>query len=202
MERRPLKTRGQGWVQILTRTLLKTSVQPDTISLIGLLFALGAGFLLWQTETKPYSLYFIGSAVLVQWRLLCNMLDGLIAIEGNRHSKTGDLFNEIPDRFEDIFILVGAGYAAHHAELGWIAATLSVLTAYIRAFGKSVGAQSYFVGPMAKPHRMFVITIACLLSLFFNPTLVFKISLLTIVIGTLITSARRIQLIAQELNQK
>jgi phosphatidylglycerophosphate synthase len=75
----------------------------------------------------------VGAAA-VQLRLLCNLLDGLVAIEGGRGSATGELFNELPDRVSDVLALVAAGYAvtwvAWAPELGWAAALAAVLTAY------------------------------------------------------------------------
>src|SRR5690625_6282553 len=79
------------------------------------------------------------------------------------------MFNDIPDRLADPLILIGAGYAAATVglgpALGWLAALLAVLTAYIRVMGVSLGAPADFSGPMAKQHRMAVITAACILSL-------------------------------------
>jgi len=43
---------------------------------------------------------------------------------------------------------------------------LSIFTAYIRAAGKIAGAPNEFCGPMAKQHRMFVITLICIYSTF------------------------------------
>ena len=48
--------------------------------------------------------------------------------------------------------------------LGWCAAVLAVLTAYVRVLGGSLGVTQHFIGPMAKQHRMFTLTIATLLS--------------------------------------
>jgi hypothetical protein len=41
----------------------------------------------------------------------------------------------------------------------------AVLTAYVRVLGGSIGLEEHFCGPMAKPHRMAVLTAACLLSM-------------------------------------
>jgi phosphatidylglycerophosphate synthase len=59
----------------------------------------------------------------IQLRLLCNLLDGMVAIEGGFKTKTGEIFNELPDRLSDALILIGAAYsvptvAATH-DLGW-----------------------------------------------------------------------------------
>src|SRR5439155_1499932 len=102
-----------------------------------------------------------------QLRLLANMLDGLVAVEGGRKTATGDLFNEVPDRFADVLILASAGYALSWLgtlgiTFGWLVAVLAVLSAYVRVFGGSLGFQQSFTGPMAKQHRMAILTLACL----------------------------------------
>ena len=45
------------------------------------------------------------------------------------------------------------------APLGWAAAVLAVLTAYVRVLGGSLGLTQHFIGPMAKQHRMFTLTL-------------------------------------------
>lgn len=112
---------------------------------------------------------FFGAAACIQLRLVCNMLDGMVAIEGGARTKSGEIYNELPDRFADLFLIVPAGYAvdapSHWGPLaGWIAGALAVLTAYVRALGTSAGARPDFSGPMAKPHRMAVLSMGCILS--------------------------------------
>jgi phosphatidylglycerophosphate synthase len=110
---------------------------------------------------------YLGAAAVIQLRLLCNLLDGLLAVEWGRGGRSGLVFNDLPDRFSDIAILVPAGYSltwvAWGPELGWSAGLLAVLTAYVRLLGGSAGLPQDFSGPMAKPHRMAVVTVACLL---------------------------------------
>src|SRR4029434_6543150 len=103
-----------------------------------------------------------------QLRLLCNLLDGMLAVEEGLKSATGEIFNELPDRVADVVILVGAGYAVPGVPfmpaLGWLAAVLALLTAYVRALAGSLGLTQHFVGPMAKQHRMFTLTVAALVA--------------------------------------
>jgi phosphatidylglycerophosphate synthase len=106
--------------------------------------------------------YSLGAAVCIQLRLLFNMLDGLMAVEGNLKSPTGLLYNEIPDRLADVIFLAAAGYACAFPELGWLAAVLAVATAYIRCLGGALGFEQDFCGPIAKPQRMFLLTLGCL----------------------------------------
>ena len=107
----------------------------------------------------------LGAAVCIQLRLLCNLFDGMVAVEQQQRTKSGEIFNELPDRFADAFILAGAGYASTEpgwlVELGWIAAVLALITAYVRSLGAAVGAGQHFLGPMAKQHRMALMTGMC-----------------------------------------
>ncbi|MEO8352607.1 MAG: CDP-alcohol phosphatidyltransferase family protein, partial [Chthoniobacteraceae bacterium] len=137
-------------------------VSPNGISLASMAFGLGAGVALAATshfDGLALRACALGAAVLIQLRLLCNMIDGLVAVECERKTATGDLWNEAPDRISDVCTLVGAGYAVGGLPvLGFAAALLAVLTAYIRALGASVGAGQIFAGPGAKPQRMAICT--------------------------------------------
>src|SRR6202007_481408 len=92
--------------------------------------------------------------------LLANVVDGLVAIEGGKRSALGDLWNELPDRLTDSIILVSLGVAFGAAWLGWLGALLALATAYVRVLGGALGQVQRFSGPMAKPQRMFVATLA------------------------------------------
>lgn len=139
------------------------------------------------------------------------MLDGMVALASGRDSKIGELYNEVPDRVSDAAVFIGAGYACGgNVVLGFIATILAIFTAYVRAAGKIAGAPNEFGGPMAKQHRMLVITIACLFSVvlprswqifhFGNLELgVMAIALSIIIAGCLVTVAVRLQRIARAL---
>lgn len=109
-------------------------------------------------------LLWVSVALMVQLRLLANLFDGMVAIQTNRASPVGELYNELPDRVSDAAILIGAGYAiGGSAAAGYVAALLAVATAYVRAVGKSSTGLNDYCGPMAKPQRMAVVTVGCLL---------------------------------------
>lgn len=157
--RRPLETRSRGWAQALARALIGARVTPNGISVASVLFAaVGAALLL----LSPRTVGFVAAAACVQLRLLCNMLDGMVAIDGGRQTATGVLYNEIPDRVADSVLIVALGVAAGEAWLGWLGALAAAVTAYIRVLGGTLGLPQDFGGPLAKPHRMFVMTVACL----------------------------------------
>ncbi|MGZ6027425.1 MAG: CDP-alcohol phosphatidyltransferase family protein, partial [Caulobacteraceae bacterium] len=145
---------------------------PDAISAASVVFALlgAAAFVLAERqEPAARAALLIGAGVCVQLRLVCNLMDGLVAVEHGRGGPYGPIWNELPDRFADVAFLLGAGYgAAVHlpwaSALGWSAAVLAVLTAYVRELGRGLGFPADFSGPMAKPQRMAVLTFACALA--------------------------------------
>ncbi len=210
LQRRPLATRERGWAKAAASALNRAGVPPNGISAASLVFALAAGFALWRSGEASGILRIVAlvaAAVLIQLRLLCNMLDGMVAIEGNRRTPYGEIFNDLPDRFADLAILVGAGYSlsafSWGVQLGWVAGTLAVLTAYVRLLGGTIGMRQYFTGPMAKPHRMAVLTVACVLAAL-EPLAGWRgqtigIALALIVAGSIVTLVRRTAQIVAEI---
>jgi len=159
-DRRPLATRSTAWARSLAAALVRAGASPNAISVLSIGFAL-AGAALLIGGTTPAAL--LGAAAFVQLRLLCNMLDGMVAIEGGRQSPTGALYNEIPDRIADSLFIVALGYAIQMPALGWFGALAAAITAYIRVLGGSLGLPQDFRGPQAKPHRMAVLTGGCVI---------------------------------------
>lgn len=159
--RRPIKTRSAGWARHITDILVKRDISPNQISVASIVFAL-VGIVALNIDNGV-----IGSilcAIGIQLRLLCNLFDGMVAIEGGKKSAIGSLYNEFPDRVADSLLLVGLGYAIGYSELGWFAALAAALTAYVRVFGGSIGLKQSFIGPMAKQHRMALMTAGLLLN--------------------------------------
>jgi phosphatidylglycerophosphate synthase len=199
--RRPLTSRDTKWAAAVAAWLARSGIRPNTISVWSAVFGAVAGSCIGFTPrvgAGAACALFIAGAVAVQLRLLCNLFDGMVAIEGGFKTKSGDIFNELPDRFSDVFILVGCGYATGTANgivLGWLAAVLAVGTAYVRALGASTGVGQCFLGPMAKPHRMATVTGACLLAAvlvwFGRGIEVMALMLVIVVIGAAATVVRR-----------
>ena len=162
---------------------------------------LGLGFAALAVGSMLAGWWWVAAAG-VQLRLLCNMLDGLIAVEHGKGDKLGGFFNEVPDRLEDIALLLAAGVAASGAiagadwltgeRLGWAAAVLALGTAYLRQVGGAMGLVQDFSGPLAKPQRMFVLTVTSLVAGFCaDAGTVVRLGLVVIVVGTAVTLVRR-----------
>ncbi|NQT85897.1 CDP-alcohol phosphatidyltransferase family protein [bacterium] len=164
LDRRPITSRDRALSKRVAHWLVERGASPNAISLAGMLAALAAGAALAVTSLPHVPrLAFVAAAVLMQLRLLANMFDGMVAVEAGRASPVGELYNEVPDRVSDAAVLIGAGYAAGSSPvLGYLAACGAIFVAYVRAQGKAIGADQEFCGPMAKPQRMFLLTVLAL----------------------------------------
>lgn len=185
-------------------------MQPNTVSVGSVVCAALAAICLAAAPRSDSrvleAVLFCAAALFVQLRLLCNLFDGMLAVEFDKSSPLGGIFNDFPDRPADVLILVGCGYSGGpywFAALGWLAAALALMTAYARVLGVAIGAREYFTGPMAKQHRMAVVTVACVLgaveALLTLTDRVMGAALIVIIAGCLITIARRLKLVAADL---
>ena len=159
--RRPIAVRGSGWAQRIAAALARSRLTPNQISMLSVLFALAGA---WALLALPGAAGALACALAIGLRLLCNLFDGMVAVEGGKGTPTGVLYNELPDRLADSLFLVALGYAIALPWLGWLAALLAALTAYIRALGGALGQTQDFRGPMAKPHRMWLLGVALVLA--------------------------------------
>lgn len=224
-DRRAIPQRSTRWAARLADLMHAAGLTPNRVSVGSVLFAaVGAAALVAAghaaTGDGARAGWLVLAAACIPLRLLLNMLDGMLAVEKGLHSPTGDLFNEVPDRVADVLLLAGAGYAAAGAWLvpgwgagldvgvllGWTAAAAAVLTAYVRSLGAANGVGNFFEGVLPKPHRMWVLAAACLLSLL-EPLLpvprgtVLALALAVIAAGSVLTVARRLRLIAAALRE-
>ena len=211
--RRPIRARSLALVQRLSVLLVERGLTPNQISMGSVIFAGLSGLSLLAVPAVhglAQAMAFALAAFLMQMRLLCNLLDGMMAIEGGLRTQSGDVFNEFPDRIADSILLVGAGYASQWAsigwQLGWSAALLACMTAYIRTFAYAKGLGQDFSGPMAKQQRVFVLTLACLLapieSFLFKSNCSMLAALIIINTGAVVTCVRRTRRLVHGLQNK
>lgn len=188
--RRPLGSRNTAWARNLTDRAIKAGLSPNQISRLGVGFAalgaiffmlspLGPGILQW--------LCLLLAAAAAQARLVCNLIDGMVAVEGGQGGKDGSFWNEAPDRLSDLLFFTGAGIAAGNLSLGLLTAALAIAAAYIRELGRAEGFAPDFSGPMAKQHRMAALTAGCVIAAFYGGEWTVGITLWIIAAGTAVT---------------
>ena len=209
--RRPIPSRSALWVIAAARRLHQAGMRPNQVSVLGLAIAAVAAaclVLAGRSEDGKRMALLVVAAIAMPLRLLCNVLDGKLAVEFDLKTPSGAIYNELPDRISDPLILVGAGYAigdvAWGPDLGWAAAVTALLGAYVRILGVAAGAAWHFEGPMPKPRRMQVLIVACLLSVVetaagWSQGRVLVAALILIIIGCVMTIVQRLRLITADL---
>ena len=199
--RRDLKSRSTAWAQRSAAVLSASAITPNQISLLSLVFAACGGAVIFWLDGG----WLLLAALCVQLRLLCNLMDGMVAVEGGKASPEGLLYNELPDRLADAFFLVPLGYFLEADWLGWLLALLAVFTAYLRLLGGALGQVQDFSGIMAKQRRMALLTLG--LAAQAAETLLYgtQISLLLtaglLLAGTALTCVTRTLAIARRLRE-
>ena len=202
--RRPLTSRNSAWAARLASWAVAKGLTPNQISQASMGFA-ALGFLLyWLSTTGGFLqfLFLVLAAATLQARLVCNLIDGMVAIEGGKGAKDGPFWNEAPDRVSDLLFFTGAGLAAGNPALGLLAAALAIATAYVRELGRAEGFPPDFSGPLAKPQRMAVLTAGTLLAALYATEWTLTVTLWIIALGTAATAIRRSWALTQRLKSR
>lgn len=192
--RRPLGSRNSGWAKRLAEWAVLKGFTPNQISRASVGFAAAGTVLYMLAPLAPWivqGLLLILAAAAIQARLVCNLIDGMVAVEGGQGEADGAFWNEAPDRAADLLLLTGAGIAAANPDLGALAAALAIATAYLRELGRAEGFPPDFSGPLAKPQRMAVLTVGTVIAAFYASEWTLNWTLWIIVAGTALTILSR-----------
>jgi len=205
-KRRPLKSRSNRFIKKFAKFLSTKNIRPNQVSLLSIVFALVGAIALaiWNMPpAKSLKITLLVLAIIgVQGRLLCNLFDGMIAIEGGKTTPDGELYNDVPDRISDTLLLTGLGLGLSlpfALVLGLIASMVALLTAYIRMLGAAMGTPAFFVGPMAKQHRMAALTVTLVMAIlcialdYPAASILLYATLILIILGSLWTCWRRLK---------
>lgn len=202
MDRRPISSRETSWAIVLAKKIAGLGISPNMISVLSIFFSLISFYFFYQAIDNHFG-YLLLAALFIQLRLLCNLFDGMVAVEYNQVTPMGEVYNDLPDRFSDLFIILGVGYFCRFEpwalELSYITIIISFFTAYIRILGTSMGVPELFIGPMAKQHRMFLLTLCCIiqfcLTYIWVEITVLYYSLFLISFGGILTCLARLRVI-------
>lgn len=210
VQRRPIGARRYPWIQATARWLAHMGIRPNQISVMSVVFsAMSATCLIFAGSNADSlkALLYVLAAAFIPMRALCNICDGLLAVEGGLKTNSGAIYNDLPDLFSDSLLFIAAGYSINWLSwgnvLGWATALASITVTSVRLLGKSAGASPQFCGPMAKSHRMAVFCAACLASSLETALDVARyamtMALIVVILGCVVTVVRRTLRIVQEL---
>ena len=209
-----MATRKITFFHKLASLMTGLGLTPNMISICSSIFALLGGVCFVRASEQTFTLQItllIAAILTIQLRLICNLTDGLMAVECGLKTASGEIFNDVPDRISDVAFIIGAGifaqsYATWIIHVAWIAALFAVMTAYVRVLGTSLSGTHDFSGPMAKQHRMFLLTVGAIGGLveayFKQPAYCMSAILCLIAIGSAFTCARRLRRLYCHLERK
>jgi phosphatidylglycerophosphate synthase len=212
--RREVSSRQFGFFHQLASRLVKWGLTPNQVSVSSAAFALVGGICFSAAAVSApllRTILLIAAILCIQLRLICNLIDGLMAVECGLKTASGEIFNDLPDRISDVAFILGAGVFAQSVapcllDVAWLAALFAVLTAYIRVLGAAMTGQHDFSGPMAKQHRMFLLTLGALgglIELLWQlPAYTMSVALFMIGFGSLLTCVRRVRRLYVRLESK
>ena len=208
----PPASRAGRLADRVVERLAARGVRPNQISLLGLGFGLAAAVAVAASSGvsgRWHATILVAAVAAMLLRLLCTVLDGVLAVRGNLRTPVGLLFNELPDRLSDLALFLAAGVAASGLgigpQLGWFAAVAALLAEYVRTLGVACGAAYHFEGPLTKQRRVAVMAVACLAAAFVPPSLVspdrlFAVALAVVAVGSVVTLVVRLNAVVAELS--
>ncbi|GAB6065849.1 CDP-alcohol phosphatidyltransferase family protein [Aquifex pyrophilus] len=181
---RRLKPYYEELVTPLITLLERKNVNPNYITLFGL-FSVGFGSLFLYLEDTLLALLFLVLGA------LADSLDGALARRTNRASPFGAFLDSTSDRFSDAFpfTAMGVNFSSKGDELGtllsFLALTASFGVSYTRARAEGLGVYG-LGGLFERTERWVVLLVGILLGLW-------KLALLVIFVGSLITVIQRVR---------
>lgn len=133
-------------------------IDPDLVSYAATLVAFATMFCYLLAYKNPILL--IVSIAFTLLRMTLNTIDGVMAIERGNLRLKGEIVNALPDRYSDIFILLGIGLSSLCTPLlGMLGLASVFLVSYTGMLGKAIGGNWQHHGPLGKVERLILIMI-------------------------------------------
>jgi len=159
----------------------RLGLTPNSSTVLGLVFAVAAGFLLYSRVSDLLTFWVAPLLVLISG--FFDMIDGSLARMSQRATKYGGVLDSTLDRLGEIFILSGI-ILGGLSSLSWglVAISASLMVSYVRARSEVEGVRMSGVGIAERPERMLVLVAALLLrSIEYGIILIGVLSCVTVV---------------------
>lgn len=137
-------------------------LHPDVVSYLAVVVAAGTGWCFYKAADSPTLL--IWAIVLILLRMTLNTLDGILAIQRGNLSLRGEIVNALPDRYSDLFVLIGILLSPLCRDwLGVLALCSMVLVSYTGMLGKALNVSWQHQGPLGKVERLILLMVFSLI---------------------------------------
>lgn len=151
-----LKAQFQAWINGAAGFAYKIGLSPNTISIIGIIFAVASALM--------YSIWRINTALVPVAGLLlllsgfCDALDGVLAQKWGKITAFGAFLDSTLDRYSDALVICGI-IIGGLCDIVWGLAALigSFLVSYTRARGEASGIKMITVGIAERAERVIIL---------------------------------------------
>lgn len=182
----------------IAKILVKTPITPNFLTFMSFLSLICASLLI------IYSQLVIGGILIFVGGFL-DGLDGELARISGKATPTGAFLDSVTDRYGDLILLLSFLFVEKTKILinfeYWLILTIigTFMTSYVRAKGEALEAKEASVGLIARSERLFILFLACELSILKLNAPAYAIVILALL--TNITALQRIYLVGNQLKQ-
>ena len=165
----------------------RRGVSADTVTVVGVAVGVLTGAALLVGSVAPLALLAVAPLCLI--RMACNAIDGSLARRHGTTSRRGAVLNELGDRVADAVTLAALAPAVGPV-LAVSVVLVALATSFVAVVGQATTGQRVGAGPMGKPDRVALLSVAAAFAAFTGPVALVAGAWALIVAGVL-TIARR-----------
>ncbi len=137
-------------------------IHPNLMGFLAFFIAMATGFFYYRAGENP--VFLIVNIFLIFIGITLNTLVELLSMKRAKFTIINEIIYAIPDRYADLFVLVGISFSSLcDIRIGMIATVTVLLISYSGMLGKALGVSWQHQGPLDKTDRLVILMTASLL---------------------------------------
>lgn len=145
----------------------RIGLSPNAITTLSVVTAAGGGYALVLGGSDP-SWYAVAAALVLVTGFF-DVLDGALARATDAASDAGDFLDHVLDRYGDVLILGGLALGVEQYELGMVALTGVLLTAYLGTQAEALGLERIYGGLLGRADILLLVGVVVAVATVINP---------------------------------
>jgi len=145
----------------------RIGVSANAITAVSVVTAAGGGYALVLGGSAPS--WYLAAAALVLITGFFDVLDGALARATDTASDLGDFLDHVLDRYGDVLILGGLALGVEQYELGMLALTGVLLTAYLGTQAEALGLERIYGGVLGRADILLLVAAVVAIAAVTNP---------------------------------
>jgi hypothetical protein len=137
-------------------------IHPDLMSFIAFFIAMVIGLFYYKSGEIP--VFLLVNIFLIFLGITLNTLVELLSMKRTKFTIISEIIYALPDRYADLFVLVGISFSSLcDIRIGMVATVTVMLISYTGILGKALGVSWQHQGPLDKTDRLVILMAASLL---------------------------------------